>query len=254
MQIQTIEQFRQIAARMTARAQDLGLQSKTGTPLVIDQLEELLAAGMGYRNAHVARSQVSQAAATRDYAEVMSMKAFELGLVGYQVMPVAPVFDAPGNWCWSSSTGAQAQGFDSKFDAVLAAWDHAVARVLTATGQDPQKWAARPLHQQFLALQSALGAPRTVQGRFWVDALANDLQQQGFEPQDLDDMVHEFVGPSDHASWVNNQGLLAQVEALWGAMHIEGRTPEVSKAILLGRLKRECEGYVPAFEGRVLCA
>lgn len=44
--------LRKDALRMLARANELGLVTKSGTPLAVDQLEELLAAKAGYRNAH----------------------------------------------------------------------------------------------------------------------------------------------------------------------------------------------------------
>lgn len=45
-------EIRKSALRMLARANSLGLVSKTGAPLVVDQIEELIAADHGYRNVH----------------------------------------------------------------------------------------------------------------------------------------------------------------------------------------------------------
>lgn len=46
------KELRKSALRMLARANSLGLVSKTGAPLVVDQIEELIAADHGYRNVH----------------------------------------------------------------------------------------------------------------------------------------------------------------------------------------------------------
>mgnify|MGYP005750692259 CR=1 FL=1 len=51
---------RRMAQRMLRRAQELGLLTKEGKPLVVDLMEELVAAGEGYRNAHAYRDALSR--------------------------------------------------------------------------------------------------------------------------------------------------------------------------------------------------
>ena len=49
------KEMRRAATRMLARATELGLTTKDGKPVVIDLMEELLAAKEGFRNAHAYR-------------------------------------------------------------------------------------------------------------------------------------------------------------------------------------------------------
>lgn len=48
------------AQRMLARAKELGVQANSGNPLVIDLMEELLAASQGYRNRHTWRAAMAK--------------------------------------------------------------------------------------------------------------------------------------------------------------------------------------------------
>jgi hypothetical protein len=56
------KEFRRAAERMLSRATALGLTTKSGTPAVVDLMEELLAASQGYRNAHAARAALAKQA------------------------------------------------------------------------------------------------------------------------------------------------------------------------------------------------
>lgn len=56
----SLKEFRRTAEKMHARALALGLTTKSGSPVVIDLMEELLAANMGFRNAHAARAHLSK--------------------------------------------------------------------------------------------------------------------------------------------------------------------------------------------------
>jgi hypothetical protein len=56
------KEIRSAASRMLARATALGLTTKNGSDVVVDLMEELLAASHGYRNAHAYRAAVAKTA------------------------------------------------------------------------------------------------------------------------------------------------------------------------------------------------
>lgn len=63
--------IRSAALRMLTRANALGLTTKSGTEVVVDLMEELLAASQGYRNVHAYRAALAkQEVASPDAAEV----------------------------------------------------------------------------------------------------------------------------------------------------------------------------------------
>lgn len=54
------KEMKRAAQRMLARAAELGLVTKDGKPVVVDLMEELLAASAGHRNAHTYRSHLAR--------------------------------------------------------------------------------------------------------------------------------------------------------------------------------------------------
>lgn len=54
------KELRRAAQRMLERARSLGLTTREGQPVVIDLMEELLAAGQGFRNAHAWRAALAR--------------------------------------------------------------------------------------------------------------------------------------------------------------------------------------------------
>lgn len=60
------KEFRSAAARMLTRAQALGLTTKSGNDVVVDLMEELLAASQGFRNAHACRAALDKQATAPD--------------------------------------------------------------------------------------------------------------------------------------------------------------------------------------------
>lgn len=65
------KEIRSAALRMLTRANALGLTTKSGTDVVVDLMEELLAASQGYRNVHAYRAALAkQETAAPDAAQV----------------------------------------------------------------------------------------------------------------------------------------------------------------------------------------
>lgn len=76
-----------------------------------------------------------------------------------------------------------------------------------------------------------------------VSNLSADVQRQGFDPMDLDELVHEHIG-GPRASSINNEGLFGQLMALL-QLHLQdtGRNVRVAWRRLVDQLQQELEGY-----------
>jgi hypothetical protein len=141
------------ASRMLKRAQSLGLLSRDGTPLVVDQMEELLAAAAGFRNRHAWRASLSNCE-TQTGAEAekqMRQKLEALQELGVEIL------EDPGRsgiWVWTAPTDGCEGGFQSKAQALTDAWNVASRSACGMQDLTQEAWDAQDLASQCAMVRS----------------------------------------------------------------------------------------------------
>ena len=135
------------AMRMLKRAQALGLVTKSGTPVVVDQMEELLAAAAGFRNRHAWRASLKEARypVEPDIEQVKQLKLEVLAEIGVEVIDD---LDCPDVWIWTAPTAESDKTFGSEDEALEDAWNSVARDVCSKEGMSRETWDAQPLVAQ----------------------------------------------------------------------------------------------------------
>lgn len=83
---------------------------------------------------------------------------------------------------------------------------------------------------------------------WWMAQLAQELERQDFEPADLDGLVYDLIG-GKKASVINNQGLQAQLMAIFDALRKGSKVPDLKvRDQLMARICAECQDFKPLAE------
>jgi hypothetical protein len=141
------------ASRMLKRAQALGLLSRDGTPLVVDQMEELLAAAAGFRNRHAWRASLSNSA-TQAGAETEKQMRQQLEALEELGVEILEDPGQPGIWVWTAPTDGCEGGFQSKAEALADAWNVASRSACGMQELTQQAWDAQDLASQCAMVRS----------------------------------------------------------------------------------------------------
>jgi hypothetical protein len=120
---------------------------------------------------------------------------------------------------------------------------HVVALNLIARAQGQKNW--ETLEAALKANPGELPAPSTAvlaveeTHQQWMNWLEAALLSQGYDELDLDDIIHDMLSPKE-ASSLNNQGLSAQLQALYD-WHLEGNEQDPAKVrcLVVEHLERE---------------
>jgi hypothetical protein len=141
------------ASRMLKRAQALGLLSRDGKPLAVDQMEELLAAAAGFRNRHAWRASLSDSAtqASAEAETQMRQKLEALQELGVEILEDA---GQSGSWVWTAPTDGCEGGFQSKAEALADAWNVASRSACGMQDLAQEAWDAQDLASQCAVVRS----------------------------------------------------------------------------------------------------
>lgn len=166
----TNESLKPIAEKLVARLNELGVTSKAGKPLVVDQGYEAVAAVLGYRNQHALRHALKTAPQS---PAALSRDPIRRGLLqrhGYRFECDAGL-DA---WVITFNGQEQDQTFASLVDALEHAWSQAVREAMEAHRINVQAWDAMNEVSQENVVSSYLLT------KGWSEDLIPQLQAAGY--------------------------------------------------------------------------
>lgn len=177
------------ALALVRRCESLGIVSKAGSPVVVDQAYELVAAILGMRNQHALRAsfaadrltppgEIFAAGIRANESQNLSTKDGEsarkltfLSQFGVKVIKV----DATGQYTWCLFDTMADAGFQSHDAAVFDAWDQTVHGVLLKLRKGYDYWSILSFDSQKEVITSVLMAG------IWNPSLIGDLQALGYQ-------------------------------------------------------------------------
>jgi hypothetical protein len=140
------------AERMLKRARALGLISRTGAPVVVDQMEELIAAAAGFRNRHAWRASLQADVKQPELTpgEERQQKLDVLDSIGVEV------FEDPDKafyWLWTAPTDMCEDPFTTEDAALADAWNRAVSDTCAKADMPSTEWGALSFVMQCAMIQ-----------------------------------------------------------------------------------------------------